>query len=126
MPYRNHLPSEVNYALPRNPTVTGSRLVVTMLIFAASLTALGQPTGKVYRIGYLSGGSPTLNARGVEAFRQGLRDFGWVEGQNIVVEYRFAEGRVERLPELAAELVRSKLDVLVAGPTPPAIAAKNA
>src|SRR5215468_6734843 len=117
MPYRNHLPSEVN-ALPRNPTVTGSRLVVAMLIFAASLTALAQPTGKTYRIGYLSGGSPTASARNVEAFRQGLLDFGWVEGQNIVVEYRFAEGRVERLPDLAAELVRSKVDVIVASPTP--------
>ena len=60
------------------------------------------------------------------AFRQGLRDLGYIEGQNIAVEYRFAGGQVERLPELAAELVRLKLDVIVAPYTPPALAAKQA
>jgi putative ABC transport system substrate-binding protein len=68
----------------------------------------------------------TASARNVEAFQQGLRELRWVEGQNIVIDYRFAEGRVDRLPEFAAELVRLKVDVIVAGPTPPALAAKNA
>jgi len=62
----------------------------------------------------------------VEAFRQGLRELGWVEGQNIIIDYRFAEGRLDRLPDLADELVRLKVDVIVAGPTPPAVAARNA
>ena len=61
----------------------------------------------------------------VEAFKQGLRDLGWVEGQNIAIDYRLAEGRVDRLPDLAAELVRLKVDVIAAGPTPSAMA-KNA
>ena len=97
-----------------------------MVILAAPLAADGQPTGKVHRIGYLSGSSATAVLRFVEGFRQGLRDLGWVEGQNIVIDYRFAEGRFDRLPDLAAELVRLKVEVIVAGPTPPAVAAKNA
>jgi putative ABC transport system substrate-binding protein len=62
----------------------------------------------------------------LDAFRQGLRELGWVEGQNIVIDYRFAEGRFDRLPDLAAELVRLKVDIIVAVPTPAAVAAKNA
>jgi ABC-type uncharacterized transport system substrate-binding protein len=87
------------------------------------LAAEAQPVGKVWRIGYLSSSSATANP---EAFRQGLRELGWVEGQNIAIDYRFAEDRFDRLPELAAELVRLKVDVIVAGPTQPAVAAKNA
>jgi putative ABC transport system substrate-binding protein len=100
--------------------------LLAMVILVAPLAADGQPTGKVHRIGYLSGGSATASPRFVEAFRQGLRDLGWVEGQKIVIDYRFAEGRFDRLPDLAAELVRLKMEVIVAGPTPPAVAAKNA
>jgi putative ABC transport system substrate-binding protein len=106
--------------------VTTLSLVVAVSILAASLTANAQPTGKVYRIGYLASGSATASPRPVEAFRQGLRELGWVEGQNIVIEYRFAEGRFDRLPDLAAELVRLRVDLIAAGPTPPAVAAKNA
>jgi putative tryptophan/tyrosine transport system substrate-binding protein len=75
-------------------------------------------TGKVNRIGYLGSGSavPLL----LDAFRQGLHELGWVEGQNIVIDYRFAEGEYDRLPGLANELVRA------ASPTPAALAAKNA
>jgi putative ABC transport system substrate-binding protein len=105
-------------------TVTTLSLVVVLSIFAAPLAAHAQPTGKVHRLGVLSGvsaGRPPL-----EAFRQGLRELGWVEGQNIVIEYRFAEGQVDRLPALAAELVRLKVDVIAAGPTAPAVAAKRA
>jgi putative tryptophan/tyrosine transport system substrate-binding protein len=91
---------------------------------AALLAANALPAGKIPQIGYLSSGS--TNARLDEAFRQGLRELGWVEGQNMVIEHRFAEGRFDRLPELAAELVRLKVDILVAQPTPAAVAARNA
>ncbi|HSB41955.1 MAG TPA: ABC transporter substrate binding protein, partial [Methylomirabilota bacterium] len=96
---------------------------VTGSLLAAPLAAEAQPAGKVPRIGYLSSGSATVNP---EAFRQGLRELGWVEGQNMAIDYRFAEDRFDRLPDLAAELVRLKVDVIVAGPTQPAVVAKNA
>jgi putative tryptophan/tyrosine transport system substrate-binding protein len=95
-------------------------------LLAAQLAAEAQQAGQVYRIGYLSASSDTSNPRVREAFRQGLRELGWVEGQNIIIEYRWADGRFDRLPDLAAELVRLKVDVLVAAPTPAALAAKNA
>jgi len=77
-------------------------------------------------IGFLGPASPSTFASRIEAFRQGLRDFGYVEGTNITVEYRWAEGRYERLPELAAELVRSKVDMIVTHGTPGSLAAKRA
>jgi putative ABC transport system substrate-binding protein len=93
-------------------------------LLAAPLVAAAQPAGKVYRVGLLA---PTsADAPPVQAFLQGLRELGWVEGQNIVIEQRFAEGRLDRLADLAAELVRLKVDVIAAGPTPPAVAARNA
>src|SRR5512135_1236785 len=95
-------------------------------VLVAPLAANAQPAGKVYRIGYLTTGSPTVASGFSEAFRQGLRELGWIEGKNVVIDYRFAEGRFDRLPDLAAELVRLKVDVIVAGPTPSAVAAKNA
>jgi putative ABC transport system substrate-binding protein len=94
-------------------------------LIAAPLVAQAQPAGKVPRIGFLFSGA-SGPAREVDTFRQGLRDLGYIEGQNIAIEYRFAGGQVERLPELAAELVRLKLDVIVAPYTPPALAAKRA
>src|SRR5215813_10475804 len=93
---------------------------------AAPLAAEAQQAGKLYRIGYLQSGSLTSAPHLLQAFRQGLNELGWVEHQNFSIEYRFAEGRHERLPGLAAELVRLNVDVIVAGPTPPALAAKNA
>jgi len=90
-------------------------------------TAFAQPAGKVYRIGYLSiGSASTTYTRPREAFRQGLRELGWEEGRNLLIEYRFAEGRADRLPALADELVRLKVDLIVASPTPSALAAKHA
>src|SRR5262245_19940148 len=89
------------------------------------LAAGAQQAGKVYRIGYLEGGSSTASSNRIEAFRQGLRKLGWVEGQNIVIDYRFAEGRFDRLPDLAAELVRLKVDIIVAVAALPAAATKN-
>ena len=88
-----------------------------------------QQAGKVHRIGYLSTGSadPRLaNPGPLEAFRQGLSELGWIEGQNIVIDYRFAEGQYDRLPSLADELVRLKADVIAASPTPATLAAKKA
>jgi ABC-type uncharacterized transport system substrate-binding protein len=99
---------------------------ITVGLLAAPLAAEAQPAGKVPRIGFLSPASSTSAPHILEAFRQGLRDFGYVEGQNIVVEYRWAEGGAERLPVLAAELVSLKVDVIVASGTPAPLAAKNA
>jgi putative tryptophan/tyrosine transport system substrate-binding protein len=101
-------------------------LFLALTILAAPLAAEGQPAGKVHRIGYLSGGSGTASPHFLEAFRQGLREFGWVEGQNIVIEGRWAEGRLDRLPDLAAEMVRLNVDVIAAGPAPAVVAAKRA
>ena len=95
-------------------------------LLVALRIAHAQPAGKVVRIGYLGTGSGSRGAPTVQAFREGLRELGWVEGRDVVIEYRWADGRFERLPELAAELVRLKVDVLVASPTPAAQAAKKA
>jgi len=95
-------------------------------LLAAPLVAGAQQAGRVHRIGYLTGGLSTDRPHLIEAFRQGLRELGWVEGQNIVIEYRYAEGRFDRLPDLAAELVRLKVDIIVAVATPASAAAKNA
>ncbi len=91
-------------------------LVVALTICGARAEAQ-QPT-KIPRIGFLSGGFPSTNSARHEAFRQGLRELGYVEGKNIVVEYRYAEGKADRERELAAELARLKVDVIVTtGPT---------
>ena len=87
-------------------------LLLTVLLFTISPADAQQPA-KIPRIGFLSGQSlSTISAR-IEAFRQGLRELGYVEGKNIVIEWRFAEGKLDRLPTLAAELVRLKVDVIV-------------
>jgi putative ABC transport system substrate-binding protein len=93
---------------------------------ALPLAAEAQQAGKVYRIGYLGTSSPSLEPHYVEAFRQKLRDLGYIEGQNSVIEYRWAEGQDDRLPGLAAELVRLKADVIVTTGTPGTLAAKQA
>jgi putative ABC transport system substrate-binding protein len=109
------------------------RTFITRVAFglvAAPLTSHAQLAGNVRRIGYLAPGpsspSDAAGIAAVQSFRQGLRELGWIEGQNIVVDYRFAEGRFDRLPDLAAELVRLKVDLIVATTTPAAAAAKNA
>jgi ABC-type uncharacterized transport system substrate-binding protein len=94
-------------------------------LLAAPLAAEAQQAAKVARIGYLAG-SLAATPHLPEAFRQGLRDLGYVEGRNLVIEYRDAEGKYERLPALAAELVALKVDVIVAGGAPQALAAKQA
>ncbi|HEY7653658.1 MAG TPA: ABC transporter substrate-binding protein [Methylomirabilota bacterium] len=95
-------------------------------LLAATLAAEAQQPGKTHRIGYLAVRSASDSLPFREALRQGLSELGWVEGQNIVIEYRFAEGKYEQMPNLAAELVRLKLDVMVAEGTAAAVAAKNA
>jgi putative ABC transport system substrate-binding protein len=87
--------------------------VAAMLLAVAVIAEAQQPT-KVPRIGFLSAVSPSTISARVEAFRQGLRELGYVEGKNIFIEWRFAEGKFDRLPSLAAELVRLKVDVIVA------------
>jgi ABC-type uncharacterized transport system substrate-binding protein len=95
-------------------------------LVAVPLATQAQQAGRIYRIGYLSAAAPAASATVIDAFRQGLRERGWVEGQSFVIDYRFAEGRYDRLPDLAAELVRLNMDVIVAAPTPPAMAASKA
>src|SRR5215471_2022717 len=95
-------------------------------ILAAPVAAEAQQALKVPRIGYLSGDTRTTASTFEDAFRQGLRELGYVEDQNIAIEYRWAEGKYERLPQLAAELVRLKVDVMLAVSTPATQAAKAA
>ena len=100
-------------------------LLITFLLATISL-AEAQPAKKVFRIGLLSGNRPSPMPSNIEAFRQGLRELGYVEGQNISVEYRFAEGKEERYAILAAELVNLGVDVIVTFGTQATVAAKQA
>ncbi len=101
-------------------------VVLALGLLAAPLPAHAQQPARVPRIGFLSPFSPSENPLWRQAFRQGLRDLGYMEGQDIAIEYRYAEGRPERLPDLAAELVRLKVDIIVAESTPASLAAKQA
>ncbi len=106
---------------------TGRLIAILALgLLAAPLAANAQQVPKVPRIGFLSSFSASATVLWLQAFRQGLRDLGWVEGKNISVESRYAEGRHDRLPGLAADLVRLKVDIIVAAVTSDAVAAKNA
>jgi len=99
-------------------------LVLCAVLLALSFPVEAQQPGKVYRMGYLSAG-PGIRLT-EETFRQALRDLGYVEGQNIVIEWRFSKGKLDRLPELAAELVRLKVDIIVVTSVQGALAAKKA
>jgi ABC-type uncharacterized transport system substrate-binding protein len=101
-------------------------ILFVVVLLAVAVIAAAQQTGKVPRIGFLDPSTASSTAGLLEAFRQELRKFGWIEGKNIAIEYRFAEQKNERLPELAADLVRFKVDLIVAsgGATP--LAAKRA
>jgi putative ABC transport system substrate-binding protein len=101
-------------------------LALSAMLFALCSSADAQQTGKVARIGFLDGGNASGSAVLVKAFRQELSKLGWIEGKNISIEYRFAEGKPERHPELAADLVRLKVDLIVVTSTTPASAAKKA
>jgi putative tryptophan/tyrosine transport system substrate-binding protein len=95
-------------------------------LLAAPLTAEAQQAGKVGRVGYLLGATRAQTSHLVKAFEDGLRDLGYVPGRNVVIEYRFADGKAERLPQLAQDLVRLKVDVIVTGSNQHVIAAKQA
>jgi putative ABC transport system substrate-binding protein len=109
-------------------------MTALMLIVALTLSLLVSPyaieaqqAGKVYRIGVLAGSAQDPRAkRGYEILQQGLHELGYVEGQNVILEYRFAEENVARLPELAADLVRRNVDIIVAAGHPMVLAAKQA
>jgi putative ABC transport system substrate-binding protein len=105
----------------------GLALLLGLFAFGvAPIAADAQQAGKVYHVGYLS--TPTRESvqHGVAAFLRRLRELGWIEGQNLIIEFRWAEGDVERLPDLAADLVRRKVDVIVAPAGSAALAAKKA
>jgi len=92
-------------------------ILFVVLPLAVAVIAEAQQAKKVPRIGFLGAAYPSTNAARIEAFRQGLRALEYVEGKNIIIEWRWAEGKPERLPDLAAELVRFKVDIIVtAGP----------
>ena len=100
-------------------------LLATLFLANVSL-ADAQQTGKIFRIGILDGSTASGSAVLLEAFRQEMSKLGWIEGKSITFEYRFAEQKPERLPELAADLVRLKVDLIVVASRPPALAAKSA
>src|SRR5919197_1136349 len=99
--------------------------LATVLLATVSLAEAQQPK-KVPRIGFLSSTSPSTISARVEAFRQGLRELGYVEGKNIVIEYRYAEGKLDRLSKLVAELLRLKVDAILSAGPPNTRSAKQA
>ena len=102
-------------------------ILLVIAVMGVGAMAQAQQPKKVSRIGYLSSFDPASDSDGTEAIRLALRELGYVEGQNIATEYRYAEGKLDRLPELAAELVRLKVDIILAsGGSGPIQAAKNA
>lgn len=101
-------------------------VVLALAVLAAPSAAPAQPAGKVYRVVYLGTSSAGLETNLVDAFRQGMRDLNYVEGRNLVIDYRWAEGRYERFPALVAEAVQLKPDVIVAAGTPAILSAKEA
>ncbi len=90
------------------------------------LATRAQQAGKVHRIGFLGNSTPALETNLVGPFREGLREFGYIEGRNILIEYRWAEGKYERFPPLIGELIALKVDVIVTAGTPAALAVKRA
>jgi ABC-type uncharacterized transport system substrate-binding protein len=106
--------------------VIGLAVVLALSVNLAPLSAEAQSTGKVYRIGMLETRSSELNAANVDAFLQGMTELGYKKGQNLDVVYRSSDGRDERFPGLASELVGLKVDLIVTRGTPAALAAKNA
>jgi putative ABC transport system substrate-binding protein len=103
-----------------------TRLAAAFLLLAAPLAAEAQQAGKTHRVGLLTGGSEPGSRTRLEAFRKGLRELGYIDGQSIAVEYRYGNNNYDRLPALAAELVRLNVSVIVANGTPASLAAKQA
>jgi putative ABC transport system substrate-binding protein len=102
-------------------------ILVAVVLLALGVIAEAQQSKKVPRIGYLSPSDPASDSTRAEPIRAALRDLGYIEGQNIAIEYRYSEGKRDRAPELVSELVRLKVDIIVvSGGTPWVQAAKNA
>ena len=101
-------------------------IALSAMLFALCLPADAQQPGKVARIGFLDASTASGMAVLVDAFRRELSKLGWIEGKNFTIEYRFAEQKLERLPELTADLVRLKVDLILVAGTGPALAAKSA
>jgi len=101
-------------------------LILCVMLLALCTTALAQQPGKIFRIGYLDPSTASGSAVLLDAFRQELSKAGWIEGKNLTIEYRFGEQKPERVPELAADLVRLKVDLIMVIGQPTALAAKNA
>jgi putative tryptophan/tyrosine transport system substrate-binding protein len=111
--------------------LTLSAMLLALSFFGAMLLALSVPAKaqqpkKIPRVGYISGGYPSGGSGNPEAFRKGLGELGYVEGKNIIIEYRYAETKLERYPDFLAELIRLKVDVIVTSSTPPTLAARDA
>ena len=101
-------------------------VALSAMLVAFCSSAEGQQAGKIFRIGFLDSSTSSGSAVLLDAFRQELSKLGWIEGKNIAIEYRFAEQKAERLPELAADLVRLKVDLILVSGAPTALAAKGA
>ena len=101
-------------------------LALSTMLFALCFSAEAQEPRKIPRIGFLSASSRSTSGPLYAAFLEGLQQIGFVEGKNIIIDSRWADGKAERLPELAAELIRLKVDIIVVGPVQPALAAKKA
>jgi ABC-type uncharacterized transport system substrate-binding protein len=107
-------------------SVVGKALALSAMLFALCLPVQAQQAAKVPRIGFLFAGPPSALQDRVEAFRQGMRERGYVEGKNILVEYRYGDGKLDRLPALASELVQLKVSVIVTGGSQATLPAKAA
>ena len=110
---------------PRGPKWAGIFSIVLAFVFGGVVAQAQQPA-RIHRIGILISPSASAYSARVEAFRQRLRELGYVEGKNLVIEYRYADGKLDRLPDLAAELVRLKVDIIVTIGPGPTLAAKKA
>src|SRR5688572_10722379 len=108
-----------------NRKCLASSIIAFVLALTGAVTQ-AQQTGKLRRIGFLDRSTASGGALFIDAFRQELSKLGWVEGKNVRIEYRFAEGKTDRLPKLAAELVRFKVDLIVVSGRAPGLAAKRA
>src|SRR5690349_7616791 len=121
--------SAVSSKTPREIRVTRRVVVFICLlltVFLATVSAQAQPLEKLPRIGFLAATSAAVEKSRIEAFQEGLREAGYVDGKNIGIEYRWAEGKLDRLAELAAQLVRLKVDIIVSGGSTSSRATKEA
>jgi putative ABC transport system substrate-binding protein len=117
---------DFGFSIGRSKNKRALGLASAALLLAVAFPVAAQQTEKIFRIGFLDGSTASGSAVLVDTLRQELSKLGWVEGKNLAIEYRFAEQKAERLPELAADLVRLKVDLIVVTDLPPALAAKRA